>query len=181
MREQLIIKNGKGRWLTRVRFHVVHWLSTRHCPTSYSFYNLYKWLHRHWDNTSHEILWRFCKRRSFQLRFCSFCWSWKVLQLEQDLNVKKTKEMLTDWRKNPTVIPDLFVDDVKVERVEKIRSSTTTWILTKTDFIHKKCQPRIFCLHKLRSLNVNAAVSRISTGVVLNQFSDFRAKQKCPD
>ena len=34
-----------------------------------------------------------------------------------DLNVKKTKEMLTDFRKAPTVIPDLFVDGVKVERV----------------------------------------------------------------
>ena len=28
-------------------------------------------------------------------------------------------------------------------------------------FIHKRCQPRIFCLQKLRSLNVNAAVLRI--------------------
>ena len=27
-----------------------------------------------------------------------------------------------------------------------------------TDFIHKKCQPRIFSLQKLRSLNVSAAV-----------------------
>ena len=34
-----------------------------------------------------------------------------------DLNVKKTKEMLTDFRKAPTVIPDLFIDGVKVERV----------------------------------------------------------------
>ena len=34
-----------------------------------------------------------------------------------------------------------------------------------SDFIHKRCQPRIFCLQKLRSLNINAANS-----VVLNQF-----------
>ena len=27
-----------------------------------------------------------------------------------------------------------------------------------TDFIHKRCQPRMFCLEKLRSLNVDAAV-----------------------
>ena len=31
------------------------------------------------------------------------------------LNVKKTKEMLTDFRKAPTVIPDLFIDGMKVE------------------------------------------------------------------
>ena len=34
-----------------------------------------------------------------------------------DLNVKKTKEMLTDFRKAPTVIPDLFTDGMKVESV----------------------------------------------------------------
>ena len=34
-----------------------------------------------------------------------------------DLNVKKTKQMLIDFRKAPTVITDLFNDGVKVERV----------------------------------------------------------------
>ena len=29
-----------------------------------------------------------------------------------------------------------------------------------TDFIYKRCQPRIFCLQKLRSLKVSAAVLR---------------------
>ena len=34
-----------------------------------------------------------------------------------ELNAKKTKEMLIDFRKAPTVIPDFFIDSVKVERV----------------------------------------------------------------
>ena len=34
-----------------------------------------------------------------------------------DLNVKKTKELLIDFRKAAVVIPDLFIDGVKVERV----------------------------------------------------------------
>ena len=34
-----------------------------------------------------------------------------------DLNVKKTKEMLIDFRKAPADIPDLFIDGEKVERV----------------------------------------------------------------
>ena len=34
-----------------------------------------------------------------------------------NLNVKKTKEMLTDFRKAPAVIPDLFIAGVKAERV----------------------------------------------------------------
>ena len=32
-----------------------------------------------------------------------------------DLNVKKTKEMLTEFRKAPNVIPDLFIDGVKAK------------------------------------------------------------------
>ena len=38
-----------------------------------------------------------------------------------DLTVKKTKEMLTDFRKAPTVIPDLFIDGMKVERVAEFK------------------------------------------------------------
>ena len=38
-----------------------------------------------------------------------------------DLNVKKTKQMLIDFRKAPTVITDLFNDDVKVERVTEYK------------------------------------------------------------
>ena len=34
-----------------------------------------------------------------------------------DLSVKKTKEMLNNFRKASTVIPDLFTGGVKVERV----------------------------------------------------------------
>ena len=34
-----------------------------------------------------------------------------------DLNVKKTKEMLIEFKKDPTVIPDLFIDGVQVGRV----------------------------------------------------------------
>ena len=35
------------------------------------------------------------------------------------LNVKKTKDMLIDFRKSPTVIPDNFIDGMKVERMTK--------------------------------------------------------------
>ena len=79
------------------------------------------------------------------------------------MNVKKTKEMLTDFRKAPTVISRIFIDGVKVERVTEYKYLGT--VIDKklnfnenADFIHKRCQQRIFCLRKLRSLNVNAAV-----------------------
>ena len=66
-----------------------------------------------------------------------------------DLNVKKTKEMLIDFRKAPTVIPDLFIDGVKVERVTEYKYLGTVLdnklnFNKNTDFIHKRCQPRIF-------------------------------------
>ena len=38
-----------------------------------------------------------------------------------DLNVKITKKMLTDFRKAPNVISDLFTDGVKVERVTEYK------------------------------------------------------------
>ena len=73
------------------------------------------------------------------------------------MNVKKTKKMLIDFRKALTVIPDLFIDGVKVERVTEYKYLGTVLdnklnFNKNTDFIHKRCQPRIFCLQKLRSL-----------------------------
>ena len=82
-----------------------------------------------------------------------------------DLNVKKTKKMLIDLRKAPTVISDFFIDGVKVERVAEYKYLGTVLdnklnFNKNTDFIHKRCQLRIFCLEKLRSVNVSAAVLR---------------------
>ena len=80
-----------------------------------------------------------------------------------DLNVKKTKEMIVDFRRGPCAIPDLFINGVKVERVNEykylgtILDSKLTFD-TNTQSIHKKCQTRLFCLQKLRSLGVNESI-----------------------
>ena len=57
------------------------------------------------------------------------------------MDAKKTKEMLIDFRKTPTVILDLFIDGLKVERVTEYKYLGT--ILDKklyfninTDFIY---------------------------------------------
>ena len=81
-----------------------HRLSTRPCPISYSFYTLYKWLHRHWhtpiikysDDSAMEDLSNsdsvyFAEAE----RFSNWCGDNSL-----DLNVKKTKEMLTDFQKS---------------------------------------------------------------------------------
>ena len=71
--------------------------------------------------------------------------------------------MLIDFSKAPTVIPEFFVDGVKGKRVAehkylgKVLDNKLNFN-KNSDFIHKRCQTRIFCLLKLRSLNINAAV-----------------------
>ena len=62
-----------------------------------------------------------------------------------DLKLKKTKEMLTDFRKAPTVVPDLFIAGVNVQRVTEYKYLGTVFDnklnFKNTYFIHKRCQP----------------------------------------
>ena len=44
-----------------------------------------------------------------------------------DLNVKKTKEMLIDFRKAATVIPDVFIDGVKAETATEYKISRNSF------------------------------------------------------
>jgi hypothetical protein len=80
-----------------------------------------------------------------------------------DLNVAKTKELIIDFRLKPGHIPDLEIEGAKVERVSEYKYLGT--ILdnkltfdANTEAIHKRCQSRMYCLQKLRSLNVNNTV-----------------------
>ena len=80
-----------------------------------------------------------------------------------DLNVKKTKEMIVDFRTKPDTVPDLFIDGVKVERVSEYKYLGTILdnklsFNANTQNIHKKCQSRLYCLQKLRSIGVNANI-----------------------
>ena len=82
-----------------------------------------------------------------------------------NLNVKKTKELLIDFRNAPTVIPELFMDGVKVERVtEYIYLGTVLdnkLNFNKKHWLHsQKMSAKNIFLQKLRSLNVSAAVLR---------------------
>ena len=75
----------------------------------------------------------------------------------------KTKEMLIDYRKNPSAFPYLSIDGARVERMIEYKYLETVLgnklnFNSNKNFIHKKCQPRIFCLQRLRSLDVNSFV-----------------------
>ena len=80
-----------------------------------------------------------------------------------DLNVLKTKEMLIDFRRNAPSVPSLFINKQLVERVDEYKYLGT--ILDKkltfdkhVENIHKRCQPRIFCLQKLRNIGINKMI-----------------------
>ena len=67
--------------------------------------------------------------------------------------------MVVDFRKNPPLVPELIIDDVAVERVDKYRYLGTVLDNNLTfdrnvDTIHKKCQSRIYCLQKLRNIGM---------------------------
>ena len=80
-----------------------------------------------------------------------------------DLNVEKTKEMLIDFRKQSSAVPDLLIDGKRVERVPEYKYLGTILdeklnFTANTNYINKKCQSRIYCLQKLRNLHINTKV-----------------------
>ena len=80
-----------------------------------------------------------------------------------DLNVLKTKEMLIDFQKNPSPVPYLEIDDKIVDRVEEFKYLGTVIDRSlafnkNVGANHKKCQPRLYCLHKLRNIGIDSKI-----------------------
>ena len=87
--------------------------------------------------------------------------------------------MLTDFRKAPAVISDLFIDGVKVERVTEYRYLGTVL----DNKLNLKTKQKT---NKLRSLNVSAAVLltfylTCIESVLTFLFPCSCEKQKCPE
>ena len=71
--------------------------------------------------------------------------------------------MLIDFRKNPPPVPYLEIDDKIVERVDEYKYLGTVIdnslaFNKNVDAIHRKCQPRLFCLHKLRNIGIDSKI-----------------------
>ena len=77
-----------------------------------------------------------------------------------NLNILKTKEMFIDFRKTPPPVPYLEIYDKIVERVDKYKYLGTfidnSLAFNKNvDAIHRKCQPRLYCLHRLKNIGID--------------------------
>lgn len=80
-----------------------------------------------------------------------------------ELNVKKTKEMVIDFRQKPSDIAPLFINNTQVEIVSHFTflgvliSNDLKWTLN-VDQIVMKAQQRLFFLRRLKSFHVSVAL-----------------------
>ena len=68
-----------------------------------------------------------------------------------------------DFRKSHPPVPYLEIDDTIVERVEEYKYLGTVIdnslaFNKNVDAIHRKCQPRLHCLHKLRNIGIDSKI-----------------------
>ena len=80
-----------------------------------------------------------------------------------DLDVLKTKEMLIDFRKNTSPVPYLEIENKLVERVDEYKYlgtfiDSTLAFNKNVDANHRKCQPRLYCLHELRNIGFDSKI-----------------------
>ena len=80
-----------------------------------------------------------------------------------NLNVKKTKEMLLDFRKIPSFTPQLVIKSESVERVNEYKylAMVIDDKLTgsqNSQLVYKKCMQRVYHLRILRNINIDCKI-----------------------
>ena len=79
------------------------------------------------------------------------------------LNVKKTKEMIVDFRRNKNPIHPIFINNEPVEQISNFKFLGTTvtcdlsWTVNCSQIL-KKAKQRMYFLRQLRSYNVNSTI-----------------------
>ena len=77
-------------------------------------------------------------------------------QERMELNAKKCKEMIIDFRKNKTIIPETIIENQLMPRVKSYKllgiwlDDDMKWS-TNTDYITKKAAKRLYLLRKLKN------------------------------
>ena len=86
--------------------------------------------------------------------------------------------MLIDFRKNPSPAPYLEIDDHIVERVEEYKYLGTVIdsnlaFNKNVDAVHRKCQPRLYCLHKLRNISIDSKILQMCYKCCIESLLSF--------
>ena len=95
-----------------------------------------------------------------------------------ELNVKKTKEMITDFRTSDVVHPPLYINNEVVEIVHEYKYLGTI-IDDKFNFnqnlntVHKKVNSRIFFLRQLHKLNIDNTILQLFYTSVIQSVITF--------
>ena len=94
------------------------------------------------------------------------------------LNVKKTKEMIIDFRRNKNPIDPILINNEPVEQISnfKFLGTTVTCDLTWTvncSQILKKAKQRMYFLRQLRSYNVNSTILLIFYRSIIHKLKEL--------
>ena len=106
-------------------------------------------------------------------KFVTYC---KINFLE--LNVKKTKEMIIDFRKSKALPDPIIINDHTVERVRTYKylgvmlNNDLSWS-SNTDYIISKLNSRLYCLRKLKKFNVNICILKLFYQLVIKSVFTY--------
>ena len=95
-----------------------------------------------------------------------------------ELNVKKTKEMVVDFRKNVVEHEPLYIANELVENVTEYKYLGTTLdntftFATNTSTLHKKVQSRVYFVRQLRKLNVSQKILDLMYTSIISSVLSF--------
>ena len=95
-----------------------------------------------------------------------------------ELNVKKTKEMIIDFRKSKALPDPIIINDHTVERVCTYKylgvmlNNDLSWS-NNTDYIMSKLNSCLYCLRKLKKFDVNICILKLLYQLVIKSVFPY--------
>ena len=95
-----------------------------------------------------------------------------------DLNVKKTKESVFDFRKSRQIPENVMINNEAVERVTSykylgVKIDDQLSGSDNTDMVYKKGQQRIHCLRVLKNLQINTTIRNLFYKSIIESVLSF--------